>query len=94
MNLNKSIHPIVTVVFTLIGGLYVGLLSVIFWIARELTQAEYRWIERYGNKLRKNMPWYAPLDYRVWDTHSFFWNMVLPFLLYILLMVLWSININ
>ena len=23
-------------------------------------------------------PWYAPLDLRLWDVHSWFWNLVLP----------------
>lgn len=35
-------------------------------ISRELTQAEYRWIELYGGGLRANMPWWGGLDSRVW----------------------------
>ena len=35
-------------------------------IAREITQAEYRWIERFGGGLRANMPWWGGLDLRVW----------------------------
>ena len=36
-------------------------------IAREITQAEYRWIEAYGSGLRRNMPWWGGLDLRVWQ---------------------------
>ena len=35
-------------------------------ISRELTQAEYRWIEHYGEGLRANMPWWGGFDPRVW----------------------------
>ncbi|MEW9854123.1 hypothetical protein [Novosphingobium sp. M1R2S20] len=37
-----------------------------YFIGRELAQAEYRWIEMYGEGLRANMPWWAPFDSRVW----------------------------
>ncbi len=36
-------------------------------ISREITQAEYRWIEQYGAGLRANMPWWGGLDYRGWQ---------------------------
>jgi len=36
-------------------------------IAREITQAEYRWIEAYGAGLRANMPWWGGLDPNVWQ---------------------------
>lgn len=52
-----------------------------FFIGREIAQAEYKWIERYGFGRRANMPWYAPLDYRVWDVHSWWWNLLLPALI-------------
>lgn len=39
-------------------------------VSREYTQAEYRWIERYGNGQRSNMPAFAAFDSRVWDQHS------------------------
>ena len=35
-------------------------------ISREITQAEYRWIEHLGGGLRANMPWWGGLDLRVW----------------------------
>jgi hypothetical protein len=37
-----------------------------YFLGREIAQAEYRWIEIYGAGLRANMPWWGPLDLRVW----------------------------
>ena len=37
-------------------------------LSREITQAEYRWIEQYGAGLRANMPWWGGLDLRVWQS--------------------------
>lgn len=36
-------------------------------ISREITQAEYRWIEQFGSGLRANMPWWGGLDPAVWQ---------------------------
>jgi len=36
-------------------------------LSREVTQAEYRWIEQYGGGLRAHMPWWGGLDLRVWQ---------------------------
>jgi len=41
-------------------------LSSAYFVGREIAQAEYRWIERFGGGLRANMPWWGPLDVRVW----------------------------
>ena len=43
-----------------------GILMSGFYISREVTQAEYRWIEAYGSGLRANMPWWGRFDARVW----------------------------
>jgi len=44
-----------------------GAVAASAWaISREITQAEYRWIETYGHGLRANMPWWGGLDGRVW----------------------------
>ena len=50
----------------LVGGLF----AVGFYAGREQTQAEYRWIERYGGGKRANMPWYGGFDKRVWNVKS------------------------
>lgn len=39
-------------------------------ISREIAQAEYRWIEWYGERLRENMPWWGPFDPRVWHADA------------------------
>lgn len=39
-----------------------------YFLGREVAQAEYRWIESFGDGLRANMPWHAVLDPRVWQT--------------------------
>lgn len=36
-------------------------------ISREITQAEYRWIEHYGDGLRASMPWWGGFDLQVWQ---------------------------
>ena len=37
-----------------------------YFIGREIAQAEYCWIEQFGDGLRANMPWWGALDLRVW----------------------------
>ena len=63
-------------VFALIIQAVIGLATRNWWagaalacgyfIGRELAQAEYRWIEQFGNGLRANMPWWGVFDLRVW----------------------------
>lgn len=47
-----------------------GLLGCCWFIAREHTQAEYRWIERFGQGLRANMPGWGGFDPRAWTWAS------------------------
>ena len=47
-------------------------------VSREIAQAEYRWIEHYGDGLRANMPWWGGLDYRVWQRLDPWLDWVLP----------------
>lgn len=47
-----------------------GAMGCIWFIAREHTQAEYRWIALFGQGKRANMPWYGGFDYRVWNMGS------------------------
>ncbi len=45
-----------------------GAAAAFAWsLSREITQAEYRWIEHLGSGLRANMPWWGGLDLRVWQ---------------------------
>lgn len=47
---------------------WAGAFAASAWaLSREITQAEYRWIEAYGGGLRANMPWWGSLDARVWN---------------------------
>ena len=67
------IHSIITLVtcwIILILKLPVLLvfLPAVFYVGREFTQAEYRYISQYCKNKRENMPWYAPftLKARTW----------------------------
>ena len=55
-----------------------GLLACGYFIGRELAQAEYRWIEQYGEGLRANAPWWAAFDGRVWTTADQYADMLGP----------------
>jgi hypothetical protein len=37
-----------------------------YFLGREVAQAEYRWIEQFGEGLRANLPWWGALDSQVW----------------------------
>ena len=39
-------------------------------VEREITQHEYRWIERFGHGKRANMPFFAGLQFWQWNRHS------------------------
>lgn len=49
-----------------------------FFIARELTQAEYRWIESFGHGKRANLPWWGCFDLRVWKKSDCWLDWVVP----------------
>ena len=60
---------------TLVGLLYGrwflgGLVFSAFYLGRELTQAEYRWISALGQGRRANMPWWGGFDFHVWNMKS------------------------
>ena len=57
-------------------------------VSREITQAEYRWIEQFGGGLRANMPWWGGLDYRVWQKLDPWLDWMLPSLLTIAIAVI------
>ena len=44
-----------------------GAVASAWAISREITQAEYRWIEQFGSGLRANMPWWGGFDPAVWQ---------------------------
>lgn len=47
-----------------------GAIGCIWFIAREHTQAEYRWIAQFGAGKRANMPWWGGLSWRAWNLPS------------------------
>ncbi|HHQ4553433.1 TPA: hypothetical protein ACSPZ7_001593 [Aeromonas veronii] len=47
-----------------------GAIGCLWFIAREQTQAEYRWIAMFGDGKRENMPLWGGFDWRVWDLAS------------------------
>jgi hypothetical protein len=60
--------PIQLIVARSCRSLIAGASAASAWaISREVTQAEYRWIELYGAGRRANMPWWGGLDLRVWQ---------------------------
>jgi hypothetical protein len=77
---NVDISPLMHAGLAIIIQGYVGLtlgmwgvggaLGCIWFIAREHTQAEYRWIALFGHGKRAAMPWWGGFDWRVWDMAS------------------------
>ncbi len=70
------IHAIASIIVQCFVGIITGywaygaIAGCTFFIAREHTQAEYRWIEKFGKGKRSNMPWWGGFDPRVWDVAS------------------------
>lgn len=66
-------HIVVAILIQLLvriisGSWVAGAAAACTWfMSRELTQAEYRWIEQFGAGLRANMPWWGGFDPRVWQ---------------------------
>lgn len=58
--------------FGLLSGMWTagGAIGCIWFIAREHTQAEYRWIAQIGGGKRVNMPWWGGFDRRAWNIPS------------------------
>lgn len=54
----------------LTGNWWIGAAMALFYVGREHAQAEYRWIEAYGNGRRANMPWWGGFDPKVWNIKS------------------------
>jgi hypothetical protein len=77
-------HLVLAVVLQLLvvrlcGSWPAGALVASAWaISREITQAEYRWIEIYGGGLRSNMPWWGRFDLRIWSRLDPWLDWLLP----------------
>lgn len=78
MNIDISplLHALVTTTLQLLAGLLLGdwvigaVMGCTFFVAREHTQAEYRWIAQFCAGKRANMPWWGGFDWRAWDLSS------------------------
>lgn len=55
-----------------------ALLACGYFTGRELSQAEYRWIEQFGDGLRANAPWWASFDPKVWTKADHFADILGP----------------
>ena len=83
MKIQEFIHPafafIAVAIFDQFQLSIVGAVLIsAFFAGREHAQAEYRWIEHYGNGKRANMKWWNAFEPRVWNFHSWFWNLAAP----------------
>ena len=76
LDISPMLHALaavtVQVIFGLAFGMWVtgGAIGSIWFIAREHTQAEYRWIAQLGSGKRANMPWWGGFDPRAWNLPS------------------------
>lgn len=83
MKIQEFTHAAIALIVVLIFDQFkisiVGaVLASAFFAGREHAQAEYRWIEHYGNGKRANMKWWNAFEPRVWDAHSWLWNLAAP----------------
>ena len=78
MRLADLEHSAYVVVTTIILGIYGFIGASLFFVGREVAQAEYRAIKKLYGGHRANMPYFKGLDIRLWDFHSWFWNLFLP----------------
>ncbi len=68
MDISPLLHALCAVAAQILVGLFTGnwaygaIAGCTFFIAREHTQAEYRWIEMFGHGKRMNMPWWGGFD--------------------------------
>lgn len=70
--LHAAIAAVIQVIVGAISGNWWmgGVMACSWWMAREHTQAEYRWIAAYAGGRRAEMPWWGGFDPRAWDLGS------------------------
>jgi len=67
------------IVYLLLGSAVVGAaLSIGVFFGREHAQAEYRWIERFGEGKRANWNWKNIFTAKIWSVDSVVWDFLLP----------------
>ncbi|MDM2897254.1 hypothetical protein OGY37_14620 [Citrobacter sp. Cpo030] len=76
LDLSPLAHAAVAVAVQCVIGLLSGAwgaggaIGCMWFIAREHTQAEYRWIAQFGAGKRANMPWWGGFSWRAWNLPS------------------------
>ncbi|MNP49120.1 hypothetical protein D3C76_1432880 [compost metagenome] len=76
MDISPLLHAVIAVLVQGIVGYSLGswgygaVIGSLWFVAREHTQAEYRWIAQFGNGKRANMPWWGGFDRRAWNLPS------------------------
>lgn len=76
MDISPLLHALVATALQAIAGLLLGdwftggSIGCVWFLAREHTQAEYRWIAQFGGGKRANMPWWGGFDPRAWNAAS------------------------
>ncbi|WP_394744122.1 hypothetical protein [Shigella flexneri] len=76
MDITSILHALCAVAVQVLAGLFTGdwaygaAIACTFFVAREYTQAEYRWIKRFGDGHRHKMPWWGGFDPHAWDVAS------------------------
>lgn len=76
MDISPILHTMCALSLQVVCGLLLAdwsigaMIGCTFFLAREHTQAEYRWIANYGKGKRANMPWYGGFNYKAWNFAS------------------------
>ncbi|HDR2363360.1 TPA: hypothetical protein QCH64_001612 [Enterobacter asburiae] len=76
LDISPLLHAVIAVVIQVTSGFLLGewaaggAIGCMWFIAREHTQAEYRWIAKFGAGKRANMPWWGGFSWRAWNLPS------------------------
>ncbi|WP_447515645.1 hypothetical protein [Escherichia coli] len=76
LDISPLLHAVIAVVIQVTSGFLLGewaaagAIGCMWLIAREHTQAEYRWIAKFGAGKRANMPWWGGFSWRAWNLPS------------------------
>ncbi|WMB09600.1 hypothetical protein QPR60_13400 [Enterobacter hormaechei] len=75
-DLSPLLHAALAMIFQAVLGVGFnmwgagGAIGCMWFIAREHTQAEYRWIAQFGAGKRANMLWWGGFSWRAWNLPS------------------------
>ncbi|VCU72405.1 hypothetical protein PIGHUM_04504 [Pigmentiphaga humi] len=92
MNITHLEHAVVTLIVQALFGLAFGnwfiggVMACCWWMGREHAQAEDRWVGRFGQGRRANMPWWGGFDPKAWHMDGLL-DWVIPIVVAIVLYV-------